>query len=249
MLTPPLPLTSSWKEDNLILERHIRQLAVPGRVLQILEAGCGRAWTLDLTDIDYELTGLDLDEEALRLRKLQRKDLHRAIVGDLRTASLDNGSFDVVFSAFVLEHIEGAEGVLRNFVGWLRPGGVLVLRLPDPESVAGLIARATPHWFHVFYYRYVLRNPNAGKPGFAPYPTVYDAVLRRSNMAEFFRANNLTLLAEYGDGYVRPGAGAARWLITAIKATVNILSLGHFSSRHTNLLYVARKAGEAPSPT
>ncbi|MGH9955766.1 MAG: methyltransferase domain-containing protein, partial [Pyrinomonadaceae bacterium] len=79
----------------------------------------------------------------------------------------------VIYNSFVLEHIEDASQVLQNSTRWLKPGGIVVLKIPDPDSVCGFITRVTPHWFHVFYYRYLLGARNAGKPGYAPYTIDY----------------------------------------------------------------------------
>jgi hypothetical protein len=40
-----------------------------GESLNILEAGCGRHWPYDLTEIKHTLTGVDVDKEALEARK------------------------------------------------------------------------------------------------------------------------------------------------------------------------------------
>lgn len=64
------------------------------------------------------------------------QDMDVPIVGDLCTVQLPEGSFDVVYSAFVLEHVQQADTALENFVRWLRPGGLLILRLPERNSAS-----------------------------------------------------------------------------------------------------------------
>ena len=236
-----LELTSSWSHENKIIENHIREKAVAGEILQILEAGCGQKWSLNLDGIQYILTGVDLDKAALEIRKSTLKDLQETIEGDLRSVTLKENHYDVIYCSYVLEHIEGAEQVLNNFIKWLKPGGTIVLLIPDPDSVQGFITRVTPHWFHIFYYRSVLGNPNAGKDGYAPYPVHYDPVVSRKGIHQFCRRNNLTVLAEYGDGYIRPGKGGVRLLIHTLKQVISALSFGLLSYRHTNLLYILQK--------
>ena len=236
-----LKLTESWEQDTELMEAQIRRLSSSGRTLQILEAGCGQAWPLGLGGVDYVLTGLDFDKDALEIRLNTSKDLHKAIVGDLRTAEFPEASFDVIFNSFVLEHVSGAEAVMKNFVKWLRPGGIILLRIPDPQSVHGFMTRVTPHWFHVLYYRYVLNQKKAGMPGHAPYPVHYDRVLWRDHFAGFCLTNNLTIISEYGDGYIQSGRGIAKVLIAAFKRCVNIISLGRLDHRHTNLLYILER--------
>jgi 2-polyprenyl-3-methyl-5-hydroxy-6-metoxy-1,4-benzoquinol methylase len=87
---------------------HVTELlnSLPGP-LEILEAGCGRRWPHELK-MQYRLTGVDTDAEALKARVEQRKDLDVAILGDIRTVDLPESSYDVVYCGWVLEHISGA---------------------------------------------------------------------------------------------------------------------------------------------
>ena len=111
------------------------------------------------------LTGVDLNEDALHLRKCHSRDLQEAILGDLRTVSLEANKYDVIYNSFVLEHVQDAERVLDNFHRWLSPGGILILRIPDRQSVYGLLSRVTPFWFHVFYKRVHRRHQDGGQAG------------------------------------------------------------------------------------
>jgi len=175
------------------------------------------------------------------MRKNVKKDLDEAVEGDLRFVELGDNMYDVIYSSFVLEHIQGAERVLGNFVKWLKPGGIMVIQIPDPYSVDGFVTRITPHWFHTFFYRYVLGDQNAGKPGYGPYPTYYDPVVSREGIRSFCRQNNLEINAEYGDGYNKRGVGATRMLIGIVKQILRVVSLGRLSAAHINLLYVLKK--------
>src|ERR1700677_5081735 len=103
--TPEIVQPSSYDEiDRLQLDALRTHAKWLGRSLSILEAGCGQRWTLDLSGIDYTLTGVDTDPVALDLRKTKARDLDVAILGDLCSVELPEASFDVVFSSFVLEH-------------------------------------------------------------------------------------------------------------------------------------------------
>jgi SAM-dependent methyltransferase len=235
-----LKQTTSWAHQGGIIENAIRQKSVGGAALQILEAGCGQRWTISLDRVAYFLTGVDMDKAALDLRQHGMRDLHSAVVGDLRTVELPDRHYDVIYNAYVLEHVSGAEQVLKNFVRWVKPGGLIVLLLPDPHSVHGFATRFTPHWFHIVYHR-LIGHRNAGKPGFAPYPVFYDAIVSRQGLHDFCRSNSLAILAEYGDGHYRPGKGAVRWMIHSFKVLLSAMSLGRLSAGHTNLLYVLEK--------
>ena len=176
-------------------------------------------------------------------------DLDVAIEGDLSTVQLPDEGFDVVYNSFVLEHVRDADRVLGNFARWLRPGGLMILRFPDRRSVRGFLTRVSPHWLHVLYYTLVLRYPNAGKPGFPPYPTVYHPTVSRRGIRRFCRANGMRLTEEWGDGqHLLWGNRAAALLTMAVLRAVAVLSLGTLTARHTNLIYVLHKEPEARRP-
>jgi SAM-dependent methyltransferase len=213
-----------------------------GRRLSILEAGCGQRWTLDLTGVDFTLTGVDLDPEALEMRKAQIRDLDVSIVGDLCSVQLAGGSFDVVYSAFVLEHVQRADVALENFVRWLRPGGLLILRLPERKSARAFVTRMLPHRAHVWYYRYVCRKEKAGQPGHAPYPTYHHPVTDRERLCRFLVERDVNCLNTYGDGFVREGEHPlTRLVIRGILRTVSVLSLGALTADYKDVLYIAAK--------
>ena len=60
-------LESRDQEVNLI-ERYIKSKTVPGAPLQILEAGCGQKWPINLDQTNYLLTAVDCDKAALAIR-------------------------------------------------------------------------------------------------------------------------------------------------------------------------------------
>jgi ubiquinone/menaquinone biosynthesis C-methylase UbiE len=159
----------------------------------------------------------------------------------LSSVQIENASFDVIYNSFVLEHIKNADVVMDNFVRWLRFGGLIIIRIPDPFSVQGFITKYSPHWFHVFYYKYILRDVHAGIPGYAPYPTYYHPLVSRKGIADFCSKNGLSLIYESADSYHIPGTGLTKFVIQLIKRVLNVLSLGKLSYKHTNLLFVLKK--------
>lgn len=215
---------------NEMLRARLDALPAP---LRILEAGCGRNWPLKLS-VPFTLTGLDLDADALAVRT----DLDQAIVGDLRTAEFAPHSFDVIYNAFVLEHVSGARQVLERFLRWLAPGGMLIVKVPDRDSAYGLLTRLTPFWAHVMIYRHVLGCPQAGTPGHGPYRTYYDRIVSARGLRAFCLSNGmkpeLYRLCSY--------AGDRR--VSAAAFLTSMLSGGRFAWRHNNLLLIAR-AGAA----
>ena len=238
-----LQFVNTWAEDCRIMEKYIRRQARPDATLQILEAGCGQNWPINLQGIQFRLTGVDLGENLLELRMTKLNDLHNAIVGDLRYVNLEPNRFDVIYNSYVLEHIPGAEGVLDNFNRWLKPGGILILRIPDRNSVWGFVTRFTPQWFHQFHHKYIrgIRNPQ--EVGFSPFPTVHDPVVSRQGIHEFCQKNQFIMKEEHGHTFYLDGLGSVGILVYVFVRCMNIFSLGKLAWRHNDLTYVLEKAG------
>ena|ERR1700728_2678222 len=239
---PDIVQTGSYKEIDQIqsdaVRAHARELGSP---LSILEAGCGQRWTLDLSDVEYTLTGVDLDPVALELRKTNVRDLDFGIVGDLCSVELPEASFDVVFSSFVLEHVARADVALRNLTRWLKPGGLLILRLPERRTARGFLTRALPHTAHVFFYRHVHHSKTAGQPGYAPYPTYYHPVIGRERLCRFLNEQGVKCLGLYADGFRREGSGLLQRIVRSVVVITSMLSFGTLTSDYIDLLYIAVK--------
>ena len=238
-----LRLIESNKHQIQLVGSLIKKQASDRGPLHILEAGCGRRWPYNLDGIEYVLTGVDMDSAALDIRKNTVSDLDEAIEGDLCSVDLGTEQYDVIYCSYVLEHVETADVVVKKFIKWIKPGGIIIILIPDPHSVQGFITRMTPHWFHVFYYRFMVGNKNAGKPGYPPYPTFYHSIVSRNGLRDFCNdeSNNVVLAEEYGIGYMRPGRGLMKTMLQVFKRIINLVSLGSLSVKHTNCLYVLRK--------
>lgn len=239
---PELQAQSSAKADLEAFESRIREYADahPG-TLNILEAGCGRRWYIDLEGVDFHLSGVDQNPDAMRIRIEKTRDLDEAIVSDLREVTLAPGHYDVVYCSFVLEHVAGAEQVLERLIGSLKPGGLLLLRIPDGDSVYGFLARYSPFWLHVQYKRRIQRNKQAGKPGHGPFPTIYDTVVSWKGMTDYCDRRGLEILDAYSSNFhldhfrnLGPLADhGIRWVARA--------SRGRLTADHNNLALVIRK--------
>jgi SAM-dependent methyltransferase len=239
---PPINHPRSYADQDRRIADAIREIArkANGRV-RILEAGCGNRWPIELPDLDCHLTGVDLDATALQIRQYVQKDLHESIHGDLCTVDLGTATFDVVYCAYVLEHIRAADVALSNLVRALKPGGLLVLRVPDPHTARGLVTSATPFWFHVFYHRVVMKRPTAGKPGHAPYPTYYHPVISESGMSRFAKMHGLSCHARLVDSFARDGRGIAGVVFRLGARMVHVITAGHYTSEYSDIVYLFRK--------
>ncbi len=237
----PLKLIYNREQSLAIMERRLKQ-ADRREPLHILEAGCGTMWPLRLEGVEYRLTGIDVDRNALDVRQRTARPTDRLIYGDLRARELfPADEFDAIYNSFVLEHVDGAERVLDNFIYWLKPGGTLILRIPDRDSVYGFVTRMTPFWFHVLYKKYVQKVHNAGKPGYDPFPVFYDDVVSRRGIHSYCAARGCKVHDEAGSASYLPRHGLLAKLQWTLVRIVSLLSLNKLSWRYNNLTFVIEK--------
>jgi SAM-dependent methyltransferase len=125
-----------------LLERLERRVT-PGA---LLDAGCWLGFLLDEARVrGWEVTGLEPSRFAAGYAR-ERLGLH-VLGDDLMTAELPGASFDAVVLADVIEHLPDPGAGLERISTLLRPGGILVLVLPDAGSrVARVLGR---RWWSV----------------------------------------------------------------------------------------------------
>lgn len=238
-----LDIGAMGKADSRILVQYIQdKFKNSSDTIKILEAGCGRRWYLDIQKFNYELTGLDISQEALEIRRTQKNDLDKTILGDLRTIELEKSSYDVIYSSYVLEHIDGAEKILDKFLDWLKPNGMLILRIPDGDTVKGFFTKHLPFWVHLFYCKYIQGSPNAGKPGYEPFPTPFDPIISRKAMHQYCQQRNLQIKMEHSYLFTAKQRFKALPMVgNMIVKTAELLSLGKLASNRVDLLLVIEK--------
>ena len=226
----------SQREANALFKDCILELSASlDRPLDVLEAGCGRKWPFSSVAELLSITGVDANAESLKIRQRKEGDLENVVMGDLRQADLAaEDSFDVIYNSYVLEHVEGAEQVLDNMASWLRPGGLILVRFPDRNSVFGFCTRLTPHWFHVLYRRYVIGEKTAGEEGYGPFETFYDKVTARDEFRQWAAQNKFEVVDEMATiNEPKP--------VVVFMKIVGALSFGFLAGSHVNLVYALRK--------
>lgn len=140
------------------------------RPLSVYEAGGGSTSYIPLDGLNVtKITLVDIDP-----RQVERNDIaHEMILGDLQTIELPAESFDLVICYNVIEHLPRLPEALERLARVVKRGGLIVMGAPVPMSLNGLAARFTPHLVHVWICKHLLKWPDAGKPGCAPFPVAY----------------------------------------------------------------------------
>ena len=127
--------------------------------LAIYEAGGGSTSFLPL-DIwnRAHVTVVDIDADQIRNNDYAQEK----ILGDIQTYRFKPDSFDLVICYNVIEHLPDARSALLGFCESLKQDGLILIGAPNPKSLSGIVTKYTPHWFHVWFYRHVLGDKNAG---------------------------------------------------------------------------------------
>jgi SAM-dependent methyltransferase len=106
----------------------------------VLDAACGEGYgSALLADVASEVTGVDIDPEAIRhaVSRYGDKSNLRFVRGSCATLPLADASIDVVVSFETIEHVARQEAMLAEFRRVLAPDGILVVSSPNKPVYSG----------------------------------------------------------------------------------------------------------------
>jgi SAM-dependent methyltransferase len=167
----------------------IREIARPEH--RVLNLGAGpetRHPTRILKGEVAEIVGADIDPVVL-----ENRELDSAVLIENGRVPLDGGTFDLIFSDFVLEHVEKPEEFLGEVMRLLKPGGSYLFRTPNLWHYVAIVSRFTPQWFHE---KVANKARRMADDAHEPWPTFY-----RMNTRPRLRA--LAAAAGFGEPELR----------------------------------------------
>lgn len=110
----------------------VAERALPGRG-RLLDVGCGTGDALvAANERGWEAVGVEPVTESAEACVSRGLDVHCAMLQD---SGLPERSFDVVTAFHVLEHMSDAKGFLELISRWARPGGIVMVEVPNFASV------------------------------------------------------------------------------------------------------------------
>ncbi len=180
----------------------------------VLDVGCSLGYVLEAgRRLGLKSVGLDISEHAVtRCRELG----FEAEVGTLERLPFSDARFDVVVMKHVLEHTPEPERALEEVCRVLRPGGVVVLAVPNVDYWKGDKRRTTYRYYrpddlgaqHYVYYSEATLSNRLARSGFEV--MVLGKVLPRKRLAE---GSVVHRVSESVRALLwRAGRGLARWL-------------------------------------
>jgi ubiquinone/menaquinone biosynthesis C-methylase UbiE len=97
---------------------------------RVIDLGCGNGAKLARLSGRFELVGVDLSEEQLRLARAELPDA-TLVQADFAELDYPDETFDAVTAFYSIVHVPRAEqpALLRTILRWLKPGGLFLAAL------------------------------------------------------------------------------------------------------------------------
>ena len=122
------------------MQRLLRPAVRPG--MRVLELGCapGKLLAWVAAKLDARVSGLDYSDRGITWARTLFDAL--GIPADLRCedvfrSTFEPASFDVVYSAGLIEHFEDPRDIVRTHVALAKPGGTTLIAIPDYGGIYG----------------------------------------------------------------------------------------------------------------
>jgi SAM-dependent methyltransferase len=167
------------RDPVAVFAQRLERIVKPTDDVLDLGAGAGELNTHALKGRVHCLVGVDVDP-----RVGANPLLDVGIRADIGMLPFRDCSFDIVFSIYVLEHVN-RPGMLASEIGRvLRSGGMCLMLTPNILHYVTLLSRLTPTRFHKWI------NGKRGRPAEDTFPTVYRLNSRRA-LCDHFSAAGL----------------------------------------------------------
>jgi 2-polyprenyl-3-methyl-5-hydroxy-6-metoxy-1,4-benzoquinol methylase len=100
---------------------------------RLLDAGCGTGQMTKLLERYGEAIGLEIAPEAIEFAR--KRGVKNIVQGSISDPPFAAGSFDLVLSLDVIEHVDNDVHILDSLFDVVKPGGHLIVTVPAFESL------------------------------------------------------------------------------------------------------------------
>src|SRR5208283_29889 len=132
-------VSETWET---LMDRNFREISAllglmrPGKG-RLLDIGCGYGHFVELMQRHgWAASGIEPSGNAAACAQAKGLDVRRMAI---ESAQFPDSSFDAITAFYVLEHLFDPLGVLKKILAMLKPGGVLVLRIPHTTPIVKLL--------------------------------------------------------------------------------------------------------------
>jgi SAM-dependent methyltransferase len=121
-----------------------QQLPKDGR--RYLDVGSAYGgFLIGFMELGYEVAGIEYSVDLVHLSRANFKDYglkDASVKGDILDEKLLSqlGRFDAITCIDVIEHVDDVPAAMKNMTGLLNPGGILVLQMPNKDSISNIMA-------------------------------------------------------------------------------------------------------------
>jgi SAM-dependent methyltransferase len=165
-------------------------------------------------------------------------DEHRVM--DLEQVDLGSNEYDVVLCVNVLEHAREPKVLLYQVSKALKPGGALVIVVPNVVSLKSFVVRLVPWTVQRWLYAHVLRGNDYPAPAVHKFSLRPNALVRQARLrgwqVEYFRTYEGPVQRR-----VRQRFGIVGWRWKTIVAITRVMTFGLLSADDTGIIAVFTK--------
>jgi ubiquinone/menaquinone biosynthesis C-methylase UbiE len=207
--------------------------------IKVLEAGCGSARQIHFNAETF-VVGIDISAEELE----KNRDVQEKLHGDIQEYPLPKEEFDVVVCWMVLEHLSRPKDALKNMFRTTKPGGIVILGIPNLGSIKGMVTKFTPFWFHKAFYRYMRYTSRH-------FPTYLRADILPNRLIRFAERNGFSVaFCRLVEGNVpkklRNRSRIVDLAFLAVDAALRIVSLGMWQTSLLDECAIVLKRSSGP---
>lgn len=130
-----------WNSIEDSTKALIRKYSKPGQ--KILDVGVGLGRLLEQVD-ELERYGMDISSNYLEITSTKKINCCLSLIEDM---PYQDDFFDIITCTDVLEHVLDLNLAVKNILRVLKPGGVLIIRVPYKENIAWYLSDDCPYEF------------------------------------------------------------------------------------------------------
>jgi SAM-dependent methyltransferase len=132
----------------------LRSAVAPGKGVSTLDVGSGYGFYVDaLCEAGYDAHGLEVSDERLVSARKLRGTFHQSQADEAFVAQF-RGRFDAVTSFHCVEHLRDPVIYVRDLGRMVKPGGVMLLEVPNLTDELMEIPEYAVHQWQVCHYSY-----------------------------------------------------------------------------------------------